>query len=547
MRLLFLIILNLLLIVGCKTTQQTTQSTTPQPTQNRSDGVLSALDIEVRQAYVDASTQMVRGDLLKARELFQRVLELDPENHAAQFNLAKLALTERDYEQAISFANQALQRETENYWYYQILQQAYEEKGDYANAIEQLETITTKFPRRIAEKTHLSELYFKNDQTEAALNTLDEIESQIGFDFETSLRKLSLNQQLGRSEEVLTITAKLIEQEPENGQFYQIRYEEQLGLGQSDAAVQTLEQWLENDPENGFALSSLAKYHLERGEVEKAQAYQLQIFENPQVEIGSKLYLMRELQQQESPAADQQFLQFAKLLYQAHPLEASAQAIHAQAFVLQGELDSARTYYKRSLDQDPSALEIWSELLQLEFEHLAMPWLLKDGEEAVELFPNQDQFLYYYGMAALHQEANSQAQYAFNKVWKRRRATAALLGEVGTGLAQLASQKGEVAEEQSLLGTAESLLKKALDEDEEDYALMDAYGYLLYHQGNYNKAIQWFTQAEKADPNTKSIRWERLGDAQFKKGNRTQAQTSWQKARELGAQSLNIEKKLKEL
>ncbi|MEL6845940.1 MAG: tetratricopeptide repeat protein, partial [Bacteroidota bacterium] len=114
MRIIVLSLFAAFCISACKTTQQTAQSPPPPSVQQSDPNVLTAQDVEIRQQYVEATTQMVRGDYRKAMDLFEAVVRLDPENHAARYNLAKLSLAQREYDQAIIYANQAVEGNPDN-------------------------------------------------------------------------------------------------------------------------------------------------------------------------------------------------------------------------------------------------------------------------------------------------------------------------------------------------------------------------------------------------------------------------------------------------
>jgi tetratricopeptide (TPR) repeat protein len=265
-----------------------------------------------------------------------------------------------------------------------------------------LEQITRKFPDRLNEKVHLSELYFKNSQVAEAIQELDAIEAKVGFHAETALRKLSLLQQNGDYETALQVANKLIQNEPTNAQYYQIQYDLLQLTGRQDESVKTLENLLQYDPENGFALLSLADYYKTQGNREKSDSYLFQAFENPNVEVKDKVYIVDGLIEFVPGQAGngQRVKKLGEILYRVHPEEASVQAVRGKLFALDSQLDSARHYLRLALEQDPSNTQAWQDLLQVDFEAQAFNHLFKDAEEALELFPNQEMFLFYFGLAA---------------------------------------------------------------------------------------------------------------------------------------------------
>ena len=65
----------------------------------------------VRRLYVDACTELMRGDNSAAKQLFEEVLSADPNNHASMFNIAKILIDQRDFDEAIRYGKIAIEKE----------------------------------------------------------------------------------------------------------------------------------------------------------------------------------------------------------------------------------------------------------------------------------------------------------------------------------------------------------------------------------------------------------------------------------------------------
>ncbi|MEL6653029.1 MAG: tetratricopeptide repeat protein, partial [Bacteroidota bacterium] len=388
MRIIVLSLFAAFCISACKTTQQTAQSPPPPSVQQSDPNVLTAQDVEIRQQYVEATTQMVRGDYRKAMDLFEAVVRLDPENHAARYNLAKLSLAQREYDQAIIYANQAVEGNPDNYWYHQILQQAYEETGKYQEAIQQLITITQRFPERVEEQIHLSELYLKNDEAGKAITVLEQLESKNGFSPEIGIRKIGLYQRLGQLEQAIAVSEQLIEAQSDNPRFYQVKYDLLKQAKQEEAAIQTLEKLLEYQPENGFALLSLADYYRQQKQLSKSDEYLYRALSNPDIEVEGKVYILNNLLNfaEQDPGLVPRIRRLSNILLETHPGNAQTLAIKGRSMRLNNQADSARYYLKRSLSLDPTDTQAWQELLETDFESGNYTQLYDDADEALELF-----------------------------------------------------------------------------------------------------------------------------------------------------------------
>ncbi|TAE50142.1 MAG: hypothetical protein EAZ89_12680, partial [Bacteroidetes bacterium] len=147
--------------------------------------------------YVEACTQMIRGDYNSAAGLFKQVVAADPSNHAALYNLCKILTELRQYDEAILRGQSAIQGDPGNPWYYRSLSQAYELKGDFSGAISVLEKLLQKYPLEADDRLNLSELYQRNRNLPKSLEQLSKIEAQKGPSEEISFRKYRIHRESG--------------------------------------------------------------------------------------------------------------------------------------------------------------------------------------------------------------------------------------------------------------------------------------------------------------------------------------------------------------
>jgi tetratricopeptide (TPR) repeat protein len=183
---LLLILALSLAIPACKSTQNSTsKGATSNP-----DELDYATKRRIEALYVEACTYMIRGEYEKASEGFREVLKSDPVNHAAMYNIAKLGIEQRNFNEAIEYGKAALKLEKDNFWYYQMLSQAYEGKGDFENATLIQEQALERFPQRNEERLRLARLYARSQQYDEALRQLNTIEQQLGPNPETLAEKL---------------------------------------------------------------------------------------------------------------------------------------------------------------------------------------------------------------------------------------------------------------------------------------------------------------------------------------------------------------------
>jgi Tfp pilus assembly protein PilF len=97
------------------------------------------------------------------------------------------------------------------------------------------------------------------------------------------------------------------------------------------------------------------------------------------------------------------------------------------------------------------------------------------------------------------------------------------------------------------LEDAERMSKKSLEIRKDEPTFLDTYGWILYKEGKYDKALEFIKKAITANgDNADGTVWEHLGDIYFKLNDVDKAVDSWKKAKEKGTDSIDIDKKIKD-
>lgn len=568
-RTLFALLLLSIGLSACKSSKSISSS--PDPSSPKGVDELKLDKEKVDKRYVDACTHMIRGDLRVATDMFKEVLQLVPDHHASMYNIAKLAIEQRQYDDAIQYASRALDADKTNYWYYQVLKQAYEFKGEFPKAISVQEEIVRQFPSKIDDRIQLAELYIRNRDPEKGITTLTQIESEVGYSDEISLRKFQIYIQQKNYELALGIVDRLLSDHPAEPRFYQMKYDVLNRLDRGDEGVSLLEELLDRDPDNGFALLSLADHYRKMNNSEKSDIYLFRAFENPEIEQSGKIQIIQNLLRM-APDNMSMFIRAQKLasiFNKTHPGSALAYALQGKLYFLNANVDSARIFYRKSLDIESSSIPVWLDLIETSFGTRDFQQLYKDAEEALEFYPNQEQFLYFLGISGSQIGEYRSATNALEKIKRIGTAGEDLMAQTCAELGQLYHYQKDyeksdknfdqalrytpdddillnnyayyLSERNTRLAEAQELIEKALDARPNQSSYMDTYGWILFKQGKYNEAEKWIKKAVDTNPGAEIL--EHYGDVLFKLGKVDEAKTQWERARVAGSQ-LDLEKKL---
>lgn len=524
--------------------------------------------------FIEANTQYQEGKAEDALGIFKEVLKLDADHHASMYAIAKISREQKDFETAEKYAKMALEQDASNYWYHFEMVQAYEGRRQFGKALERQEELVRRFPEDKNGLFDLAQMYIGRKDYDQAVGTYNQLETLIGMNEDVVFRKHQLYLYLDQPNQALAEVDKLIAFNPNDPRYRQAKYDIYLLMEEEDKALQVLKDLLEVNPNDGFALLALADYYNVQGNTTKSDEYLFRAFGNPEVELESKVKILGSLYQfsDEEPGGQERLQKLGDLLFKNYPESPMVMAIRGDIFRTEGKLDSARQYYLNSVQADATNEQVWQELLLIDAEASNYPNMAQDAEAALELFPNQAAFLYFFGLGSSMTDDPDGAIYAFEKIKKIGGTTEELrlqaflsLGEIYHKEEQFAKsdENFEAALEMAprnpsalnnfayflslrneQLDRAEEMVLKALSLDPAQSAYQDTYGWILYLQGDYPKAEEWIGKAIKNGGAGSSEVLEHYGDVWIKLGDSEKAQKYWQAAIDLGGE-FSIDDKIK--
>ena len=136
-----------------------------------------------------------------ARSTLKEVIERDPENDAAWYYLAMIALASNDAETAEVCLKQAVELDPENFWYSYRLAGLYAVTSRNELTVDIYERLLKDFPRKSEIYFDLVELYSAQKEFDKALKTLDEIETVFGINESIAVYRFNLLRMTGRQDE----------------------------------------------------------------------------------------------------------------------------------------------------------------------------------------------------------------------------------------------------------------------------------------------------------------------------------------------------------
>jgi tetratricopeptide (TPR) repeat protein len=529
---------------------------------------------KVDYLFIEANTLYLQEKKVEAVALFKELLTLDPKNHAALYNVGKIQNELKNHGEAVKYCKLAVELSPDNIWYYSELAIAYEGMREMDKALAVQETIAKRFPEDKDALYDLAQLYILNKEFAKAVETYTLLEKQTGSNDEIAFRKHQLYIYLNQPDKAMAEIDRLIAANAAETRYWQAKYDLLMLQNKIPEAQAVLEQLLKQDPNDAFALLSLADYYKGIGQLQKSDEFLQRAFDNPSVDLDTKVKILGGMYQfaEQDPAVLDRMDRMSASLLQLYPKSALVLGIRGDVLQAAHEPDSARSYYRKSLALDAANEQVWSELLLIDSETNDYVQMQKDAEKALEYFPNQVLFLYFFGNGSAQNGDYEEAIYAFEKIKKTETKDKELLLQTYLSLAESYHREGQFAKSDehfeaakklspnnplvlnnhayflSLRGErldeASKMVQQALAAEPANGAFQDTYGWILYLQGQYKEAEQWIGKAVTASGGSEVL--EHYGDTWAKLGDLLKAKDFWQQAIDKGAK-ISLETKLKGL
>ena len=284
--------------------------------------------------FLEANSEKLLGKLDKAKSLFMQCLELDPEDAASMYELARIERITNHSEAALAWAEKAAQYAPENVWYLKLLSELYQENMQYDKSIDVMDQLVKLHPERIEYLYDLALTHLLVGNYQKSINTYNLIEEQIGISEEISIQKQKIWLRLKKPEKAIEEMEALCEAWPQESRYKSILAELYLSNGMEDKALATYLAISEQDPENAYIQISLSDYYRKRGDQEKSFEYLRAGFANPYLDIDTKIQILLAYFTEKEYYEDQktEAEELARLLVEIHPEEAKSHSIQADLY-----------------------------------------------------------------------------------------------------------------------------------------------------------------------------------------------------------------------
>jgi len=566
-------ILTGLALVSCKSTRTGFDSKSKDKHEQKNSEVKR---VDNSAVFFEANKQKLLGNEDEAAKLFQKCLNMDPNDAASMFELAKIKLDQNNPEAALELSGQAAELDPNNEYYqllYGSLLMAFEK---YNEATKVYKLLVGSNPLNLDYYNKLAIAFLYAGKMDDAIKVYDDLEEKIGITEEFSVKKQSIYLQEKKVNKAVLEIEKLIDHYPNESRYYAILAEMCLANDIDDKALAAYQKIVEIDPVNPYIHISLADYYRKRGQEEKAFEELKLGFANPNLDIDSKIqvlityYTVTEIYED----LKSQAFELSEIVLETHPHDPKAFSMYGDFLFQDKKYEEAIEAFRKVISLDSSKYLVWEQLLFSESEINDMDAMLEESTIAIELFPEQP-LPYLFAGGAYYQKKdwdncvkvlNQGLFYVIDNLMME----AQFYAYLGDAYNQLGDDpKSDEAYDNVLrltpdndyvlnnyayylslrnenLEKAAKMAKRATELKPNSSANQDTYGWVLYKMGYYEEAKIWIEKAIGNGADASAVILEHYGDALWQLGNKEEANEYWLKAKEAGKGSEFLDKKVED-
>lgn len=529
----------------------------------------------VKDLFFDGLREKLVMNYPEALASFSKVLEVDPANDAAMFELGSIKFADNKLDEAEYLIRNAVTVKPENEWYWVLLADIYKKSNKIDKLVPVLAELSRIAPENEAYLYDKANALLLLKKVDEAIIAYDEVEKRFGPSDELSSARQRIMLQQGKSAKLEEELRKQIAANPQEIRNYIFLNEVLTKAGQREKAVQVLNKAKEIAPDNAMIRLALADQFKALKQFDNTFIELKAAFNDPNLIIDEKVRIVLSFFPMFADMkARANANELTSIMVRVHPGEAKAFAVHGDVLFQERKLAEAKEAYTKALKINDQVYQIWEQLLRIEISLNQFQDLVKDGQTALSIFPNQAVLYLYTGIGfaqtGQHEKAitylnntldletenkeilmqvYSMLGDSYNALKKFRESDQSYIkaleidprnSYVLNNYAYYLSLRGENLEE------AEKMSRRSIELDPGNSSSEDTYAWILFRLKKYQEAKVWIEKALANGSGSNATQTEHYGDILYFLGEKDKAIEQWQKAKSLGSKSNTLDKKLNE-
>lgn len=512
-----------------------------------------------------------------AFDAFNYCLTIDSTAPAVLYELSSFYMQLNRAEKAMEMLKLAVANSDNNFTYRMALATITRNLGMYEDAADEFEKLVKDYPNKTELNYYLAESLTQAGDIAKAIEAFNKLESVVGMNEALSMQKYKLYNTLERPADAFKEIEKLAAKYPMEARYQIIMGDLRLEKGELDQALAHYTQAKKIDPKNPYYIVSMANYYEAKGDKDAAETQINDALVNEDLDVDVKVGILSRyiMKLGQTDKGGERANNLFKTLLEQHPEETEIKMMYASLLVAQNKLDEAKFQIQLVTEMEPDNSDAWQQLLNLALKAEDIPEVIRICTRCMELFPEAPEYYFYLGIAHYQEKDYEKALDAYRKgieiiPTENMPLKSDFYGQIGDIYYQMNQMdKAFEAYDEALkyndknivvlnnysyfLSLAKKDLKRAermsaqcikLEPDNATY--LDTYAWIFFVQGNYSLAKIYIESALEKDKTNSAELVDHYGDILYMSGEQEKAIEQWKRAKELGKESLILDRKINE-
>jgi len=532
-------------------------------------------ELNYKHFFFEANKLKMLGNYKEATAFYLHCLELKPESGAPAYELAGLAVANKDMQSAIKFAEIAYKYDPQNKWYLIMLADITKRQGNLNRTISLLNKLVKQYPNTPEYYMEIASTYMAMNKTKEAIKVFDDIEEKFGVSEEISFQKERIFESKGDFINSRKELEKLIQANPQEPRYYGLLAESYMSTGQMDKAKEIYDKLFKIDPDNGIAFISMSEYYRIKKDKEKSDNYMRKAFASDDIDINSKIQiLVNNYANARNNIIDSIAFELLDTLIINNPEKPEVYAIYSDFLIQNKQFKQSAYYLRKVLQFDKSNSRVWEQLFLIQGRINQLDSMYFYSKEAISLFPTNAKFYMYNAAASYSLKRFSESikickeglNYVIDDDYLRIKLYSFMaqsynaikdynnsdlyfdkIFEIDEDNDQaLNNYSYYLSLRKEKLDVAIKMSAKLYKRNPTNYTYIDTYGWVLYVSKDYIKAETVLAEAVKKGGDNNAVILEHYGDSLYKNNKIDKAVEIWKLARNIANNTSALDKKIKE-
>ena len=350
------------------------------------DDDLGNVEDEFQEYFFEALKQKGIENYDRAVDALHKCLNLNSKLPVIYFELGKNYNKLKNFGAAEDNLKKAISMQPDNVWFLDELYDVYYQQDDVNNAIKTIKQLVKYHPDY---KEDLAALYVREEKYKQALDLLDELDADLGISESRDAMRNDIYSITGNADDRIENLEQRIASNPNNEDNHLKLIYRYSQTGDRKNAFKAAKNLLKIKPDSKFVHLALYKFYLQEGKVDEAISSVKIAFTSPEINADAKAKVLKDFVGfvAKNPEYESDLIDVTALVDNNKDAQTHSDLGHY--YLKAGDKAKALTNFREALKQNPNDFKLIKDILLLQIDLRDYKAVVKDAENALELYPAQ--------------------------------------------------------------------------------------------------------------------------------------------------------------